>query len=240
MCGRFAQIDAPQQLLNQLGGVMLEPLHLGYNVAPGGWAMAYRQGERAAQRQMVSLRWGLLPGWAKDAALGWRTSQARLESAAQKPAYRHALRWRRCVVPVDGYYEWQGRQEARQPWLIRHAQQQPLLLAGLWERWNDPRGHVVETFALLTAAAVGGVQSLHTRMPIMLIPSMVAPWLDPHLSEPTLFLQRQHQASVGFNLTMHPVTRRVNHTAFDEPTCLQPLSPGAWQQAQSGQQGCLF
>ncbi|MEG3638535.1 SOS response-associated peptidase [Magnetococcus sp. PR-3] len=238
MCGRFAQIDAPQQTLNELGGVMHEPLHLGYNIAPGGWAMAYRQGEQG--QQMISLRWGLLPAWAKDASLGWRTSQARMESAHLKPTYRHALRRRRCVVPVDGFYEWQGESDNRQPWLIQHQSQQPLFLAGLWENWTDPRGHMVETFALITTPALGEMVQLHHRMPLLLSTEMVAPWLDPQLSEPAQFMERQHRASERYALAIQPVTRRVNQPAFNEPACLQPISLEALRQARGGEQGSLF
>ena len=176
MCGRFtlavdaAELEAAFDLASR---VRLEPR---YNIAPTEPVAAVRLGKEG--RELAELRWGLVPYWASDAKIGHRLINARAESAAEKPAFREAFRHRRCVVPATGFYEWRVEGKRRLPFLVHRRDGRLFGIAGLWERWNGPEGRV-ESLTLLTRPAVGPVAALHDRMPVVLAPEEVGPWLDP-------------------------------------------------------------
>nr|CRH04245.1 Conserved protein of unknown function [Candidatus Magnetococcus massalia] len=235
MCGRFAQIDAPMEMVEAMGGVVHEPVHLHYNISPGQWAMGYRLGPQGPE--LLSMRWGLLPPWSSDASHARRQSQARMESVAEKPSFRQAFRRRRCVLPVDGYFEWQGPAQRRQPWYMQ-GREGLMMLAGLWERWEDPQGDAVETFAVITTEATGEAAQIHHRMPLTIPPQGLKAWLDPSFAAPEKLLQSYARATPQQQL--HPVTRRVNHPDFDDPICLQPLSAESLRREQGAEQMSLF
>ena len=135
--------------------------------------------ERRMERRLERMRWGLIPAWAKQPASGFKTINARAESAATRPAFRDALRWRRCLIPADGFYEWKRQGKERLPYCFALAGDEVFAFAGLWERWRSPQGERVESCAILTAPANELVQELHDRMPVILAPEAYARWLDP-------------------------------------------------------------
>ena len=174
------------------------------------------------------LRWGLVPSWSKDAKIGYRLINARSETARSKPSFRAAFRSRRCLVPVDGYYEWTRRGSTRQAWFIRPEGGGLIALAGLWERWfmrEDtavPRslthlkpGDPVETFTILTTPAEGEVASVHHRMPVILPPEAHDAWLE---AKPVP-LDDLPQAA----MSIRPVSSRVNKPSNDDPLCIEPV-----------------
>lgn len=217
MCGRFTLTSSPEELARRFG--LEGPLELSprYNIAPGQDVLAVRVRDDA--RRADSLRWGLVPPWAKDPSVGYRMINARVETAASKPAFRDALRERRCLVPADGFYEWADRGGFKQPYYIAAADGLPLGFAGLWERWRDPDGALLESCSLLTTDAAPPLRDLHDRMPIVVAPERYADWLDPAPREvAALLAQVRAEALAVFEF--HPVSTRVNSADLDDPACI--------------------
>ena len=223
MCGRFA-LNVSAEDLSRLFGIAPEGVpDLGprFNIAPTQPVLAIRQpaeGPRAADL----LRWGLVPGWARDPGMGSRMINARAESAADRPAFRAALRRRRCIVPASGFYEWRAEGGGKQPYFIHRPQGELLAIAGLWERWRAQDGEDLDTCALLTTAANPDVSALHDRMPVLLQPGDFERWLDPTLSDPQLLADLLQPAAIG-SLVWHPVGRRVNRAGEEGPDLVHPL-----------------
>ena len=177
MCGRFAfysPAEATAALFGASGSVDIKPR---YNIAPTQSVAAIRE-DADGQRELVELRWGLVPFWAKDPAIGNRMINARAETVAEKPAFRAAYRHRRCIVLANGFYEWQKRDGGKVPHFISLASGEPFALAGLWERWKDrDKDDVLETTTLITMQASEFMASLHHRMPLVLEKDAADAWL---------------------------------------------------------------
>lgn len=177
MCGRFAfysPSEATAALFGVDGALAVEPR---YNIAPTQFVAAIRDTE-AQQRELVMLRWGLVPFWAKDPAIGNRMINARAETVAEKPSYRAAFRHRRCVVLADGFYEWHREGDTKIPYFISTASGEPFGLAALWESWKDKQsGESLQTTTLITVAANDFMQPLHHRMPVILQADTANEWL---------------------------------------------------------------
>ena len=219
MCGRFAFFsprEAVQALFDVDCGVELAPR---YNIAPTQPVPALRVGADG-EVEFAPLRWGLVPSWAKDPAIGNRLINARLETAAEKPAFRTAFRRRRCAVIADGFYEWQAVGEGpKQPWFIDSEADGPFLMAGLWEHWDKGEAPL-ESCTLLTTAATGAMRQVHPRMPVILSAAALRPWLAAAGSEEALSVLSD-DAQTG--LRMQPVSRAVNSPAHDGPDLIRPV-----------------
>ncbi|MGI9248698.1 MAG: SOS response-associated peptidase, partial [Woeseiaceae bacterium] len=173
MCGRFA-FYSPSEATAALFGVAtsLEVVPR-YNIAPTQYIAAIRD-DSNQQRELVMLRWGLVPFWAKDPSIGNRMINARAETVAEKPSYRAAFRHRRCIVLADGFYEWRRQDDTKTPYYISLASGEPFALAGLWENWRDKKSdESLQTTTLITTAANEFMQPLHHRMPVVLQPQAV-------------------------------------------------------------------
>jgi putative SOS response-associated peptidase YedK len=217
MCGRFI-LTEPADALRQLF-LFDERPNLGprYNIAPTQEVPVVVAEEGV--RHLRPMRWGLVPFWAKERAIGNRLINARSETAATTPAFRSAYRHRRCLVPANGFYEWQKLGKARQPWLIGREDGGAFAMAGLWERW-DGVGEALFSFTILTTAANDPVRPLHDRMPVILDPADHATWLDP--SDPGgAALLRPYP---GGDLEAQPVSTRVNSPRHDDPSCIAPVT----------------
>jgi len=215
MCGRYV-LASPGELIAEhfaLGELPAYPPR--YNIAPTMDALVVREtpaGERAA----VMLRWGLVPAWAKDPAIGSRMFNARAEGVADKPAFRAAFRRRRCLVPADGFYEWQATAGGRkQPYFIRLASGAPLALAGLWEQWRGPDGDAIATFTIVTTAANEKMRAFHDRMPVLVAPADHDEWLSS--PNPSALLAPW----AGEPFEIRPVSTRVNSARNDSPDLLE-------------------
>ena len=177
MCGRFAfysPSEATAALFGVSGSVEVEPR---YNIAPTQYIAAIRNDDEEG-REIVMLRWGLVPFWAKDTAIGNRMINARAETVAEKPSYRAAYRHRRCIVLADGFYEWQRQGDQKVPHFISLASGEPFALAGLWEVWKDRQtGESLQTTTLITTEANDFMAPLHHRMPAVLEPPTADEWL---------------------------------------------------------------
>jgi putative SOS response-associated peptidase YedK len=205
VCGRFA-FYSPSEAAAALFGVSssldIEPR---YNIAPTQNIAAIRLDEQGA-RELVMLRWGLVPFWAKDPSIGNRMINARAETVAEKPSYRNAYKHRRCIVLADGFYEWQKQGDGKTPFFISLAREEPFALAGLWENWTDKEtGESLQTTTLITTDANDFMAPLHHRMPVILEAQSATDWLA---GSTTLL---DDVAAITPALQAWPVDRRVNN-----------------------------
>jgi len=237
MCGRFVLTTPAQALAAHFQASSSENLLAlpRYNIAPSQDVVAVRI--EHGRRRLVMLRWGLVPAWARDASIGNRMINARAETAAEKPSFRHALAQRRCIVPASGFYEWKPQGRRKQPWYFRAVRHQArsapddalLAMAGLWERWIAPDGQALESCAVLVTAANALVAPVHDRMPVLLAPQDYQRWLDPQLEaaavEP-LLVPAPDGALVGY-----PVTTAVGDPKNDDPGNIEPLEAASEQAA---------
>lgn len=233
MCGRFALSKSDRIDWAQFGvkrGPMLPPR---WNLGPGQAIAAVR--DAGDGPEVAMLRWGLIPFWASDPAIGSRLANARAESAAEKPAFRAAFRARRCLIPADGFYEWQvvAGASKKQPWFVQRADGDVFALAGLWERWEATAGasaagtkrpdgaKVMETCTILTTEPNALMAPIHARMPVIIPPASYAPWLsaDTSPSDARVLLAAWDPAK----WLAHRVGLRVNATANDDAACVAPL-----------------
>jgi putative SOS response-associated peptidase YedK len=164
-------------------------------------------------------RWGLIPPWAKEEAIGHSLINARSETAAEKPAFKDALRRRRCLVPVDGFYEWKTERKKKQPFLFSSVERENLALAALWSSWKGPH-FVVETFTLLTTTANDMVRPFHDRMPVILQEKEYDEWLDPQRETVSLAAFAAPRDVPGF--CVRAVSRRLGQVRNDDPSLLVP------------------
>lgn len=221
MCGRFT-FAAPAEVVAEVFG-LAEPVVLAprFNVAPTQEVAVVRRQEGGCSLALV--RWGLIPGWARDARLGAHLINARAETVAVKPAFRNAFKARRCLVLADGFYEWARRGSGKQPYWIGFEDGRPFAFAGLWERWQGSEG-VVESCAIITTSANEVVAPLHDRMPVILPPRSLAPWLDP-TSQDAATLQPLLHPYPSEGMVAWPVSPRVNNPRHDDPACRAPVTP---------------
>lgn len=191
-----------------------------YNIAPTQQVSVVRL-RADASRELSLLRWGLVPSWAQDPSIGQRMINARAETIASKPSYRAAFRRRRCLVPADGYYEWQKVGRAKQPYYIRLRDEPLFALAGLWEQWHDTGGELWETFAIITTEANQATRTIHDRMPVILSPQDYAQWLDAVCEQSAALevLQNLLRPYTG-PMQLDPVTTFVNNPRNDSPQCI--------------------
>jgi putative SOS response-associated peptidase YedK len=221
MCGRFT-LHTPPEILRDHFGLDATPQFTleNYNITPSQDIVAVR--ETDGRRELVPLRWGLVPSWSRDARSGNRMINARAETVAVKPAYRTAFRKRRCLIPADGFYEWHQTESGKQPYHICMRDGGVFAFAGLWERWtgDDER---VESCTILVTEASETIRPVHDRMPVILSPEAYGQWLDPTLTDgdQLIGLLRPYIASA---MVAYPVTKRVNSPANNDPGCIAPLS----------------
>jgi len=179
MCGRYFLHSNADKLAKLFGEMTMPLLEPRYNIAPTQPVPIVRQ-DHNGRREMVLVRWGLIPAWSKGPDSRFSMINARVETVAQKPAYRNAFRYRRCLLPADGFYEWRSAGGKKQPFVLRPSDGRSLALAGLWEHWQDADGNEIQSCALLTTEAQGAMRELHQRMPVYIAPQDYAAWLDCH------------------------------------------------------------
>ncbi|MEK6779281.1 MAG: SOS response-associated peptidase [Candidatus Deferrimicrobiota bacterium] len=222
MCGRFTLFEPSAVLSKEFGVPVSIDFAPRYNIAPSQMAPVVRASPADEGREFTRLRWGLIPSWAKDPSIGNRLINARAETAVEKPAFRSALRHRRCLVPASGFYEWQKLDRKKQPFYIRMRDGLPFAFAGLWEHWEDPGGSTIETYTILTTAANTILSPIHDRMPVIVAPGEYNRWLDPSLQGPDslapLLVPFPPEEMLAF-----PVGPRVNTPSFDDARCIDPL-----------------
>jgi len=222
MCGRFTLTRSPAEIAETFGldadeTAGLEPR---FNVAPTQEVPVVVA--REGTRRLVRKRWGLVPHWADDPGIAARTINARIETAAEKPAFRAAAKKGRCLVPADGFYEWLHAGTRREPHHVRLPDRGCFAIAGLHERWTGPGG-ILETFTLLTCDAHPTLRWLHDRMPALVAPGDWEEWLDPGQTDAGEALALP-DPELAARFEIHPVDSRVNSPRYDGPECLAPAS----------------
>lgn len=225
MCGRFALISATEEVADALGVDQatiadIPPAVPRYNIAPTQPVLAAYLDE-IGQRRLTFFQWGLVPSWSKDVTIGSRLINARSETVTEKPSFRNAFKRRRCLIPADGFYEWQKVNGGKQPLYIHGADGRPLALAGLWEVWQEPEGTRLQTCTILTTTPNELMSPIHDRMPVILEPEDFGMWLEPsaHPDE-SLHLLRPYPAA---KMKVYPVSTAVNNPRNDTAECIQPL-----------------
>jgi len=235
MCGRYTFITTRAKGKRVFGCSPQADLFPRYNIAPSQPVPVIRAA--SGTRVLQLMRWGLVPSWAKDVSIGQRMINARSETAAEKPAFRHAMMRRRCLVPADGFYEWRKlgpttrgprggtRQPPKQPHYIQMADEQPFAMAGLFEHWQDGHGNELESCTILTTAANEMMATLHDRMPVILPAERYDAWLDPAADTPDDVARLAPLlAPFPAELMMHrPVSKHVNNPKHDDPRCIEPI-----------------
>ncbi|KOV97508.1 MULTISPECIES: SOS response-associated peptidase [unclassified Streptomyces] len=247
MCGRYVSTRSPQdlaQLFHAAQWPTMEALEPSWNVAPTDqvWAVLERAprdegGGAAPVRELRALRWGLVPSWAKEPKIGARMINARVETVHEKPAYRRAFVKRRCLLPADGFYEWQpGKDPAtgkmrKQPFFIHPEDGQVMALAGLYEYWRDPSVAPdddptawLTTCTIITTEATDAAGRVHPRMPLALTEDHYQAWLDPAHQDPDELGALLGQPADG-HLHARPVSTAVNNVRNNGPQLLDPVSP---------------
>jgi putative SOS response-associated peptidase YedK len=245
MCGRYASARKRIELLEEFGvqrDAVAEPLQPDYNVAPTKPVYTVLDRAPAAQddpgdvppgagsveRELRVMRWGLVPFWAKDVKIGSRMINARAETLAEKPAFRRAFAKRRCLLPADGYYEWQQQDGAKHPVYITRADGRPLALAGLYELWRDPAlarpdpDSWLWTTTIITTSAPDELGMIHDRMPMIIDEPRWADWLDPETSDVSDLRALLVPAAVS-GLQTYPVSTQVNSVRNNGPWLIEPL-----------------
>jgi putative SOS response-associated peptidase YedK len=220
MCGRYT-LTADQEALQVALGVegLVHPRPR-YNIAPTQEVPAVVARSGGAGGEARTLRWGLVPSWARDPSIGNRMINARSETAAQKPSFRVPFRRGRCLVPADGFFEWRNEGGRKVPFWIHMEDRGPFTLAGLWDRWEGPEGEALETFTILTTESNELLRPIHDRMPVIVAPEARARWLDPGTSVQEL--QALLRPFPSRTLAVREVSTRANSPRNDDPSILDP------------------
>jgi len=220
MCGRYAITTAPEairQLLRYLEQPNFPPR---YNVAPTQPVPIVRMNE--GKRQFALVRWGLIPSWVKDPRTFSLVINARGESVLDRPAFKNAIKYRRCLFPADGFYEWERKAERKRPYFVRRKGGGPLAFAGVWESWMGPNGEEQETAAIITTRASPSIAHIHDRMPVILAPEAFDFWLDPKVDAE--MAMAVIQPAKDETIEHYEVSRTVNRFENDSPQLVEPLT----------------
>jgi putative SOS response-associated peptidase YedK len=221
MCGRTALTAKPEDL-REIFGLTEEPRIVPhYNVAPSQPLAVVRVVRGATGRTLESLRWGLVPFWADDPKMGHKLALARVETVATTPAFRDAVRKHRCLVVVDGFYEWKRDGKSKsQPFFFRRPDGAPFALAGVWDRWVSKDGEVIESCAILTQPARPPVEAVHARMPLVLPREAWDRWLDRSDQDLAALLAPRDAELVAYSVSPY-----VNDPKHDDAECVKPFEP---------------
>lgn len=226
MCGRYTIFTDPERLAERFDAALpAQDLRPRYNAAPTQHLPVILNG---GPRHIELLQWGLIPFWAKDPTIGSRMINARVETVAEKPAFRAAFKKRRCLVLANGFYEWQaqaadpatGSRASKTPMRFALPDDAPFAFAGLWENWDAPDGSLLRTFTIITGPPNSLTEPVHNRMPAILLPEHEAIWLDDE-AEPAIWLDilRPYPPE---RMRVYPVSRRVNTVSNDDPALVLP------------------
>ncbi len=220
MCGRFTLVSPYVVITERFHASAPPDLQPRYNIAPGQDVLCViRDGEN----RLEPLRWGLIPYWAKDPAIGSRLINARAETLAEKPSFRYAFAKRRCLIVADGFFEWRPAGKRRVPVYIFLKSKKPFGLAGLYETWKSPDGKDLRTCTLITTEANDLVRPMHDRMPVILSQDVEDRWLDPGQGNCGMLLSclKPYPAEA---MAAYDVNTAVNNTRHDAPDCILPAA----------------
>lgn len=224
MCGRFALYTDYAVILERFN---IEESVVGeseyspsYNVAPSQKVLAVVSD--GMKNRLGYLKWGLVPSWAKDQKVGYKMINARAETAAEKPSFRHAFKKKRCLVIADAFYEWKRTDDGKTPMLARMKSGKPFAFAGLWETWKSPEGEVVNSCTILTTEANGLMGAIHDRMPVILTEEGEKTWLDPKIEDPHI-LEELLKPFDSAEMEAFEVSDAVNSPKHNGPELIQKV-----------------
>lgn len=223
MCGRY-RLSRRKQIIEEYFDTAPgdDDWNPRYNIAPTQPVPVIRQNPKEPVRQLSTMRWGLVPHWAKDASGAAGTINARSETAAEKPAFRDPLKLRRCLIPADGFYEWKKTRAAKQPFCFDLNDGELFAFAGLWDGWKNAEGQWIKTCSILTTVPNAVTATVHDRMPVILDSAHYDLWLDPGMQNVAAVseLLKPYDAQC---MRCYPVSSRVNHVANDDEECSRPV-----------------
>ncbi len=222
MCGRYRLSRRKQLVEEYFDSAGEEDWKPRYNVAPTQPVPIIRQNSKEPRRETSLFRWGLVPWWAKDSSGAAGMINARLETAATKPAFRDAFKLRRCLIPADGFYEWRKSGKEKQPYCFEVRDGELFAFAGIWGRWKDPSGQILETCSILTTTPNALTAVVHDRMPVILDSDNYDLWLDPRMKDVTAVTEMLKPYDARF-MRSFPVSNRINHAANDDEECSVPI-----------------
>ena len=225
MCGRYTLRVSPAELAEIFGALNQIEWSPRYNIAPTQTVAAVRLNEHGTGRKLSLLKWGLIPSWADDPKIGGRMINARADTVATKPAFRSAIKKKRCLIPADGFYEWQVvlGQKSKQPYLIGVRDVRAFAFAGLWEHWSGTDGTRIESCSIITTDANELMQPIHNRMPVILDPGDYGRWLDRdrQSAQDVLDLLKPFPAD---RMKLTPVSTLVNSPRNESAKCVEPVA----------------
>ena len=220
MCGRFAFLASKDDILDFMPGIAITYWPgTRYNIAPSQDILAVLND---GQRETSAARWGLVPSWAKDPALGSRMINARLETITEKPSFKRPFARQRCVILASGFYEWKKSDGKKIPFFIRRIDGAPIAFAGLYDRWRAADGTVLVTSTIITTEANSAIQPVHERMPLMMLPENIDAWLNTGDVPAEELMKLLGTIDAGTLETLQ-VSTLVNSPAQDTPECIQPV-----------------
>jgi putative SOS response-associated peptidase YedK len=223
MCGRYRLSRRKQIVAEYFDSVPgEEDWTPHYNVAPTQSVPVIRQDPKEPVRQLSLMRWGLIPSWAKDSSVAAQMINARSETAGVKPAFRDALKASRCLIPADGFYEWQKTGKAKQPYCFEVNNGELFAFAGIWDRWKESNGKELETCSILTTAPNAVTSGVHDRMPVILDPNTYDLWLDPGMRDVRVVSEMLKPYDAR-QMRCYPVSTRINYVANDDEGCSMPV-----------------
>jgi putative SOS response-associated peptidase YedK len=220
MCGRFTLRAPAERVQREFQLEEVPSMEARYNIAPTQSVLAVRRA--SAELEAVMLKWGLIPSWAKDASIGAKLINARSETVAEKPSFREAFLRRPCLIPADGFYEWQRRGDRKQPYYFRFTDERLFAFAGLWEKWRTPEGQSLESCSILTTQANELLGAVHDRMPVILHPETYDLWLDGDVRKQGL-RQELLRPFPAAEMTAYPVSASVNSPRHQGEGLVLPL-----------------
>lgn len=229
MCGRY-RLSHRKQLVEEFFDSAGEDDWVPrYNIAPTQPVPIIRQNPKEPCRELSLVRWGLIPWWAKDSSGAAAMINARSETAATKPAFRDALKLRRCLIPADGFYEWKKNGKEKQPYCFEVNEGQLFAFAGIWETWKDISRKTIETCSILTTTPNAVTSTVHDRMPVILESDSYDIWLDPGMTKVDVVIDMLKPFDARL-MRSFPVSNRVNHAANDDAECSTPIKVAQSQQ----------
>jgi putative SOS response-associated peptidase YedK len=221
MCGRFAQRSDPRRIANEFKVADMPQVEARYNIAPTQDILSIRRAED--NREAVFLKWGLVPSWAKDVSIGAKLINARSETVTEKPSFREAFKKRRCIIPADGFYEWQRTEGKKQPFFFQMKDESPFVFAGLWERWQGVGGEAIESCTILTTEANDVLRPVHDRMPVIQHSDDYELWLDEDVRKREL-LKDLMQPYPAEEMMSYPVSMAINSPHNQGATLIERMA----------------
>jgi putative SOS response-associated peptidase YedK len=222
MCGRYRLSRRKQLVEEYFDSAGDDDWTPRYNIAPTQPVPIIRQNPKEPRRELSLVRWGLIPWWVKDSSGAAGMINARSETAATKPAFRDALKLRRCLIPANGFYEWHKTGKAKQPYCFEVNDGELFAFAGIWETWKNASRKAIETCSISTTTPNAVTSTVHDRMPVILEPDSYDLWLDPGMTKVDALtdMLKSFEAS---QMRSFPVSNRVNHAANDDEECSTPI-----------------